>query len=499
MGPRTWSPVLGVALLAGAPAAAHAHAGGRGFILLLPTHLYIVGGALVVLASFVVISLLPARRFAGLAGAGRRLGTVGAPGVGPSLASLLLVLFLVGAGHWGSRDPLANPLPLFVWTVWWIGFTALHALLGNLWVRLNPWSGLYRVAVRLLGPPRWREEPPLRYPAAAGYWPAVAAFLAFAWFELIHPAPVDPAVLATAVSVYLALGFLGMLLFGERAWLQYGEAFSVFFRVISWLSPLGVERPGGRCRDCTLECRAAPNCLNCAGCLAGGGPRDLVLRVPGLNLLAVRPLGPSGVAFVLLALSSVSFDGLSKTFRWLGWMGVNPLEYPGRTALVGQNTAGLLGLFALLALAYGAAVLLAGALGGTRGAPRDTVGTFVLAIVPIAFGYHFAHYLPAFMVEVQYAARAASDPLGLGWDLFGIGGGAVRTLFSDPFWIYTVWYAQMLIIVAAHVGAIWVGHLFALRQAASAGAAVVSQVPMTLLMVGYTLFGLWLLSAPAVG
>ena len=55
-----------------------------------------------------------------------------AASTGASLLSLATILFLVGAGHLGSRDPLANPLPLFVWTVWWIGFTYLHALFGNL-------------------------------------------------------------------------------------------------------------------------------------------------------------------------------------------------------------------------------------------------------------------------------------------------------------------------------------------------------------------------------
>ena len=45
--------------------------------------------------------------------------------------------------------------------------------------------------------------------------------------------------------------------------------------------------------------------------------------------------------FVLLTLSSVSFDGLSRTFWWLALGGINPLEYPGRTAVVDRNTFGL--------------------------------------------------------------------------------------------------------------------------------------------------------------
>ena len=69
------------------------------------------------------------------------------------------------AGFVGSRDPLANPLPLFVWTVWWIGFTYLHAAFGNLWAHVNPWTGLYRLLTAVGRLRRRREHPPLRVSA----------------------------------------------------------------------------------------------------------------------------------------------------------------------------------------------------------------------------------------------------------------------------------------------------------------------------------------------
>ena len=43
--------------------------------------------------------------------------------------------------------------------------------------------------------------------------------------------------------------------------------------------------------------------------------------------LAEQPLPLSGVLFLLLALASVSFDGFSKTFSWLGANGINPLNF----------------------------------------------------------------------------------------------------------------------------------------------------------------------------
>ena len=104
-----------------------------------------------------------------------------------------------------------------------------------------------------------------------------------------------------------------------------------------------------------------------------------------------------------------------------------------------------------------------------------------------------------FLVDVQHAIRAASDPFARGWDLLGTRDLNVVTSFlSDPTRVYTIWHSQVAIIVAAHVAGVVIAHALALRLAGQAPAAV-SQLPMLLLMIGYTTLGLWLLSTPAVG
>ena len=42
-------------------------------------------------------------------------------------------------------------------------------------------------------------------------------------------------------------------------------------------------------------------------------------------------------------------------------------------------------------------------------------------------------------------------------------------------------------------------HRIALTLTEDRGKAVVSEIPLALLMVGYTVFGLWLLSTPQIG
>jgi len=53
-------------------------------------------------------------------------------------------------------------------------------------------------------------------------------------------------------------------------------------------------------------------------------------------------------------------------------------------------------------------------------------------------------------------------------------------------------------IVLAHVGAVIVYHLLQLHAAESWNKTLFGQVPATVLMIGYTVFGLWLLSTPVV-
>jgi hypothetical protein len=459
------------------PTASFAHVGGGAFILLLPTHLYVAGGAIVVAASFALVALAPRSWLSRLGALSLRWSLPLFPwralaSTAASLLALTVVVLLTAAGILGSRDPLANPLPLFVWSVWWIGFTYLHAAVGNLWAHVNPWIGLYRLLTTVGRLRRRRQAPPFRYPPWAEHWPAAASFLAFAWFELIHPAPADPAVLARLVASYVLLHFAGVLAFGER-WLPQAEAFSVYFGMVARLAPLGAR--------------------------AGAARLEVEVTLPGLRLLRMDAPAVSLGVFVLLVLSSVSFDGLSRTFAWLGLLGANPLAYPGRTALMTQNTLGFLGLFVGLTLAYVAAVRLTARLAGLRLPLARLVALCALPLVPVACGYHFAHYLPVFLVDAQYAVRAASDPFARGWDLFGTRDMAVMTSFlSDPRRVYAIWHSQVTLIVGAHVAGVALTHRL-VRRLAGRAPATVSELPLLVLMIGYTVLGLWLLSTPTVG
>ncbi len=380
----------------------------------------------------------------------------------------MLLVALVAIGFVGSRDPLSNPLPLMVWTVFWIGLTLLHGIVGNIWWWIDPWYAPWRIISRLA---RIR---PHDLPLAWGYWPAVAQFLGFAWFELVYPAPDDPARLAAVVGSYFMINLLAMLVFGHDAWSRRGECLSVFLRMIGRLAVVEGSEPKA-------------------------GTRAVSLCLPGAKLVGAKPLPLSGTFFLLLALSTVSFDGLMRTFFWLGMWGVNPLEFPGRTAMLPSSSVGLVLTFAMLAAAFLAAVALGDRLAKGEGFAR-AAGSLVWSIIPISMAYHFSHYLTALVVNGQYALAALSDPLMNGADLFGTAGMHVQAgvlMGAHSAWV--VWNVQAAAIVGGHLLAVLVAHVIAYRLYGSARSATISQLPLALLMVSYTVFGLWLLSSPTVG
>lgn len=447
------------AALAAIPAVALAHASERMVILTLPTGYYMAGAALAVALTAAVG--LAAPRLPRIAA--RRLATRRQLLSQDASSTLACLVFfgLVAIGAFGSRDPFGNLLPLTLWTLVWVGLTLATVLFGNLWSDIEPWTGPVRAARRLIGLQGGIGLSRL------GHWPAVAGFLAFAWFEIVSLRPDDPAVLARVALGYWAVIFVLAVLEGER-WLHRGEAFTVFYGLIARIAPFWAEADG----PARLRIMAA---------------------APGARLRDMAPLGPDAIAFVTLVLASVTFDGLSETFRWLALIGINPLEFPGRSAVTGVNTVGLVTVWALTAGAILGAVALGRRLAGRAGPFLAEAGPFLLAFLPIAAGYHVAHYLVALLTNGQYAIEALNDPFGRGWSLLGLPHHwASFGFLADRAAVTAIWNLQFAAILGAHVLAV----LVALEGARG---DLRLHLPMTVLMVAYTVLGLWLLSAATAG
>lgn len=427
-------------------------------ILTLPTDLYIAGaGATVAVTALMgaASARLPALHPHLLWDRPRLI-----PRDATSYASFLVFVALVFIGIAGIRDPMHNLLTLIFWSGVWVALPLASLLLGNLWRPINPWHAPVRLIRALMG--RTGGVGLARF----GYWPAVAGHAGFAWFMLVSLAPEDPMVLARVAMAYYTVILILAVAEGED-WLEQGEFLTVFLGFVARIAPLWTEGRGDRIRH-----------------MAGW---------PGTQVLAMPPLPVSAVAYVTLALAVLTFDGLVDTFWWLAMIGENPLEFTGRSAVMWVNTLGLIAAWAATAATILGALWLGRRIGGAGFA----TGPVMLSFLAIAAGYHAAHYLVTLLTTGQYTLAALNDPLLRGDALLGLPPFYVSFGFlADRAVMIGVYTAQFAAILGAHLLAV----LLALHLATRAGTVrPAAHLPLTVLMVGYTVMGLWLLSTARIG
>ena len=118
--------------------------------------------------------------------------------------------------------------------------------------------------------------------------------------------------------------------------------------------------------------------------------------------------------------------------------------------------------------------------------------TFAHTLAPIGFAYVFAHYFSYLIWQSQAMGALISDPLGNGANLFGTANAQIDYKIVS---FAAIWYVQVAALVAGHVGGLALAHDRALVLYSDVAEATRSQYWMLAVMVAFTSFGLWLLSA----
>jgi hypothetical protein len=244
-----------------------------------------------------------------------------------------------------------------------------------------------------------------------------------------------------------------MAAFGRDVWLRSGEAFAVYFGLLSRLSILALRE------------------------------RRLALRGPLDNVARDRE-PPGTVAFVAVMLGSVAFDGFGRASFWQDRL----FRIETELGAIAFNLLGLTVAVAFVAAAYVGAVEVARRIGRERARLEQA---FIGSLIPIAIAYLIAHYATLLLVQGQLAIPLASDPFGHGWDLFGTLDYRVNV---QPLSADQIWYLQAGALVTGHVLGLVIAHDKALALFGSSKVALRTQYAMLALMVLYTVGGLWLLS-----
>lgn len=473
----------------------YAHAFGERYDLPLPLNLFMIAAAAAVAASFVVIGLFVNKQ----PGEFRypTLNLLGVPVLGAVLSSkvftyafkllgVAVFLLLIATSLFGINKPVENLSPTFVWIIWWVGMGYICALLGNLWMLVNPWRTMFEWVEGFLTSEEDGDEGLMDYPESWGVWPAVILFFIFAWLENVYNGAQAPFKLGLFILVYSAITWAGMLLFGKHVWLRRGEAFSVLFGLFARFSPTEIRTSGD------------DTCVDCLECFQKADPdeRQFNLRPYAVGLVTSGAVSASMAVFVILTLATVTFDGISETSAWSNVQNeLLPVISPLPVDAVGMiDTLGLIVIPAIFLTVYLGFSWVLRLFEGTTDSPVfDVAKVFILSLVPIALAYNIAHFISYLALPGQGIIPLLSDPFGFGWDLFGTAGYLINiNIISVGF----VWWVSIIAIVLGHISSVYVAHIISLRRMPTSAQAVKSQYPMLALMIVYTATSLWIIAQP---
>lgn len=462
---------LALAAVLALPASALAHGLVGKQDLPIPRWLFAWAAAAVLVVSFVALAVLwPRPRLEGV----RERPVLTVPAALEVVCGVLGVAafaITVYAGFAGSQTATANLAPTVVYVLFWVAVPFLTIVVGDVFAAFNPWRAFARGAAWVYGRARRGEGPaPMAYPAWLGRWPAALGILLFAWVELVYVSKDDPSQLSTMMLIYAAVQLVGMSLYGIEPWSRNADAFGIYFRLFSMLSP--------------LHWRA----------------RTLYVRPP-LSGAPTLDAGPGTVALLCTMIGTVSFDGLSQGALWTGQGGIAPdlqqrfvnLGFSGEVALEITFTIGLLTMVGLISGLYRLGVLGMRSVGHGHDA-TELSRRFVHSLIPIALAYVVAHYFSLLMYQGQAVAYLVSDPLGDGSNVFGT---ATATINYNLVGANGVWYVQVFALVLGHATGLTLAHDRALVVYSRVRDATRSQYWMLAVMVAFTSLGLWLLSAAA--
>jgi hypothetical protein len=390
-----------------------------------------------------------------------------------ALACLALAII---AGLIGTKDPDDNLNLTLFWDIFLLGVTYATLLTGDIYMFANPWL---TVAELLQGKRSGSRAPRFNYPESAGYWPALVFYVALVWLELFTlPGPLE---LSYILLAYSAVTIVGVWLFGKAAWFRHCEVFAVLFRLIGLMAPLAYRRR------------------------TDGKGIEVRLRWPFVGILEERPESLSLVVFVLFILAGTTYDGMHQTLFWKGiyWHHMLPSlqVISGHPALTDrvmeqwyvdfQHLGLVLAPFFYFAI-YLAILEIARVATRTALPLRTLALALAFSILPIAFVYNLAHYFTLILVRAPVLPYLLTDPFGFEWNPLNL------PHLGDPpvLNMAVVWHVEVALILVGHVVSVWLAHRVALRTFPTRREAIISQVPMLLLMMAYTVLGLWVISLP---
>jgi hypothetical protein len=340
------------------------------------------------------------------------------------------VLFLatITAAVIGVNDSGANIAAVTVIVMFFLGMQLVSVVFGDVYWWFNPLDSLAGFF--------FREETLDEDDVIAAEWTAAVFLAVFYWFVFAYPEfyPPSPREVATFLVVYTLAVLVGAWWWG-KAWVRRGEGFGALFGTVAQLF---------RRRD------------------------------PGI--------GPGLAPLLIAYMGGIVFDALSQTNWWINVLGTSR----GWTERA-INTVGFVWSIGLVALAYLATTRVVAVM--TRSRPADTARIFAPMLIPIGLSWTIAHYLSAFLIDMQEFYALLSDPLGRGWNIFGTINFSVYQQLLTP---TQSGLLQSLVLAGGCVSACVLAHDAAFANYRGR-TAVRATYPLAVFVIGSTVTAIWLL------
>jgi hypothetical protein len=387
----------------------------------------------------------------------------------PSVASVLRItargvffvafLLTIVTGILGVQVQAENFATVFVWPVWLKGVAILAALIGDPWPILSPWRTLYNGLTRIEGKPIAILG---AYPAWLGVWPALVGYLVWIGIlENLTAIPRSPSATALLIIFYTLLMLVGGIAFGPQ-WFRRADALAVLYRLFGRVAPVTTVQTDG------------------------GGYR-VRARSPWRG--CTRPVhGIAATAFVIATVYTVSFDGFTNTpeFQTLLFRTRDAFGIESSVSIL-LYLAGFIGFIVAFLVVIAIIQWIARE---SNSGWKAAVFAFAPTVLPIAVAYEIAHNYPFVLGNAGRLVAAL-------WPFIGLGHGPTVAPLA---WltVSAFWWSQVLLIVAGHVVAVVAAHYVTLKRYETAQTARRAHIPLVVLMVGYTVLSLWIISRPVV-
>jgi len=394
-----------------------------------------------------------------------------------ALTGFLLFVPALVAGFFGTKVGNANLIIVLVWIFWWsLLMMVLVPLASRIWCAVCPlpvpgeWlqrlSFVQKARAKALGlQKKWPK-------ALRSMWPVNFIFLGLAMLSgILTTRPIATAIMLGSIIV----ADIGVaLVFEKRTFCRYLCPVGGFLGLYSNFGALEVRHDdyaicrGHKEKECVVGTGAAyacpwmespttlarnTYCGMCFECFRTCSHDNMALNV--------RPMGSD-----LLVDSHRGLDEAWKGFIMLGAAGVYSATMMGPWAFLkdmanmrtwqGGLLYGLLVGFALAVVVpaiFGLFTLASTWLGGAGVSFKRAFVNFCYPLVPMGLfawiGFSFAILLP----NVSYLARVPSDPLGLGWNLFGTAQLAWKPAFLG--WMPYLQIAAVLLGLLFSLDSLW--------------------------------------------